>query len=93
MNATLLHGARIGDFCIIGASTLVGNAKEIPDYSLVVGVPGQNKGDTLRKSNCGDSGTPMTIIENSYAKSEKKHKQTDDYLLRSIQDLRPQGVP
>lgn len=49
MNATLLHGARIGDFCIIGAATLVGDAKEIPDYSLVLGVPGQIKGRPSEK--------------------------------------------
>lgn len=43
MNATLLHGAMIGDYCIIGAATLVGDGKKIPNYSLVLGVPGQIK--------------------------------------------------
>ena len=49
MNATLLHGAQIGNFCIIGAATLVGEGKLIPDYSLVLGVPGQIKGRPTEK--------------------------------------------
>ncbi len=49
MNATILHGVRIGEFCIIGAAALVGEGKEIPDYSLVVGVPGQIKGRPSEK--------------------------------------------
>ena len=44
MNATLLHEACIGDFCIIGAAALVGAGKIIPDYSLVFGAPGKIKG-------------------------------------------------
>ncbi len=49
MNATLLHKAIIGSFCIIGAATLVGERKVIPDYSLVLGVPGQIKGRPSEK--------------------------------------------
>lgn len=49
MNATLLHGARIGSFCIIGAAALVGDGKFIPDYSLVFGVPGRIKGRPSEK--------------------------------------------
>lgn len=49
MNATLLHGAAIGDFCIVGAATLVGEDKQIPDYSLVLGVPGRIKGRPSEK--------------------------------------------
>lgn len=39
MNATVMNGARVGRFCIIGAGALVTEGKEIPDYSLVVGAP------------------------------------------------------
>lgn len=49
MNATLLHDAEIGEFCIIGAASLVGDGKKIPDYSLVFGVPGQVKGRPSEK--------------------------------------------
>jgi carbonic anhydrase/acetyltransferase-like protein (isoleucine patch superfamily) len=49
MNATILHGVEIGSFCIIGAATLVGDGKKIPDYSLVVGIPGKNMGRPTEK--------------------------------------------
>ena len=39
MNATVMNGARVGRFCIIGAGALVTEDKDIPDYSLVVGAP------------------------------------------------------
>lgn len=41
MGATILNGARIGRHCLIGANALVTEGKEIPDNSLVVGVPGR----------------------------------------------------
>jgi len=44
MNATILHDAEIGDFCIIGAGCVVGQGMKIPDHSFVVGVPGKIKG-------------------------------------------------
>ncbi|HEV7284898.1 MAG TPA: gamma carbonic anhydrase family protein [Kaistia sp.] len=39
MGATIMNGARIGANCVIGAGALVPEGKEIPDGSLVVGVP------------------------------------------------------
>ena len=39
MGATLLNGAKIGKFCIVGANALVTENKEFPDYSLIVGAP------------------------------------------------------
>ena len=44
MNATILHDAEIGDFCIIGAGCLVSQGMRISDKSFVVGVPGKIKG-------------------------------------------------
>jgi carbonic anhydrase/acetyltransferase-like protein (isoleucine patch superfamily) len=41
IGATLLNGCRIGDNCIIGAHALVGEGKEIPLGSIVMGVPGR----------------------------------------------------
>ena len=37
----MLNGAVIGSNCIVGANALIGEGKEIPDNSLVVGVPGK----------------------------------------------------
>ena len=41
MGATVLNGARIGAQCVIGAGTLITEGKEIPQGSLVMGVPGK----------------------------------------------------
>lgn len=41
MGATVLNGARVGKNCVIGAHALVPEGKEIPDNSLVVGMPGR----------------------------------------------------
>jgi len=44
MNATVLHDAEIGSFCIIGAGCLVMEGMRVPDHSFVVGSPGKIKG-------------------------------------------------
>ena len=49
MNATLLHDAVIGDFCIIAAASLVGQGIKIPDHSLVRGVPAKIIGKPTQK--------------------------------------------
>ncbi|MFN3699078.1 MAG: gamma carbonic anhydrase family protein [Dictyoglomus sp.] len=41
MGAILLDGAIIGENCIIGAGTLIPQGKEIPPYSVVIGIPGK----------------------------------------------------
>ncbi|SMX35672.1 gamma carbonic anhydrase family protein [Maliponia aquimaris] len=41
MGATILNGAKIGANCLIGAGALITEGKEIPDGSLVMGVPGK----------------------------------------------------
>lgn len=41
MRATILNNAKIGRFCIIGAHTLVTEGMEIPDFSMVLGIPGK----------------------------------------------------
>jgi len=45
MNATLLHDARIGNYCLIAAACLVSQGMEIPDRSFVAGIPGKIKGE------------------------------------------------
>lgn len=39
MGATILDGAQIGKYVIIGANSLVPQNKQIPDYSMVFGSP------------------------------------------------------
>ncbi len=43
INAVVLNGARVGKGCVIGANSLVPEGMEIPDYSLVMGVPARVK--------------------------------------------------
>jgi carbonic anhydrase/acetyltransferase-like protein (isoleucine patch superfamily) len=39
MGSTILNGAKIGRYCLVGANALVTEGKEFPDYSLIVGSP------------------------------------------------------
>lgn len=41
MGATVLNGSKIGRNCLIGAGALITEGKDIPDGSLVMGVPGK----------------------------------------------------
>lgn len=41
MGATIMNHAKVGSCCVIGANTLITENMEIPDYSMVVGVPGK----------------------------------------------------
>lgn len=41
IGSTILNGAKIGRNCLIGAHALIGEGKEIPDGSLVLGMPGK----------------------------------------------------
>jgi carbonic anhydrase/acetyltransferase-like protein (isoleucine patch superfamily) len=41
IGAVVLNGAKVGKNCIIGGKALIGEGKEIPDNSLVMGIPGK----------------------------------------------------
>jgi len=41
INSVILNGAKIGENCLIGAGALIPENKEIPDGSLVMGMPGK----------------------------------------------------
>jgi carbonic anhydrase/acetyltransferase-like protein (isoleucine patch superfamily) len=43
-NATILDNTKIGNFCVVAAGALVEQGKNIPDGSMVTGVPGVIKG-------------------------------------------------
>lgn len=45
IGALVLNGAVIGRNCLIGARTLITEGKEIPDNSLVMGMPGKVVGE------------------------------------------------
>ena len=41
IGAVVLNGAKIGRNCMIGSKALISEGKEIPDNSLVMGIPGR----------------------------------------------------
>ena len=41
IGTVILNGAKIGKNCLIGSKTLIPEKKEIPDNSMVVGLPGK----------------------------------------------------
>jgi carbonic anhydrase/acetyltransferase-like protein (isoleucine patch superfamily) len=70
MNATILHDAEIGDFCVIGAGCLVSQGMVIPDRSFVAGVPGKIKGKASPQQLWWvQEGSPL------YIKLAKQYKQ------------------
>jgi acetyltransferase-like isoleucine patch superfamily enzyme len=72
--ATILPGVTIGKGCLIAAGAIVN--KDIPDYSIVVGSPGQVKGSTL---NLDERFLRESDFSDSYYDS-----QTYDKILQTI---------
>ena len=65
-NSTLLDHAEIGNFCIIGAGSLVRTGMKIPDNSFVVGAPAQIKRQisaAQRQRLDGGSGAYRTLLK------------------------------
>ena len=69
MNATILHGAQIGEYAIVGAGSLVPPNKKILANSVVMGVPCKE----VRKTN----GEDIEIIESTL---RNYRKLTEEYL-------------
>ena len=68
-NATILDGAEIGDYCVIGAGSVVKENAKIPAKSLAVGTPARIKGQV--------SPEQLTRIKEgtaNYAELAKKYK-------------------
>ncbi len=71
IGATLLNGAKIGRNCLIGAHALVGEGKEIPDNSMVLGMPGK----VVRE--LGEDNEEMMLLSaNIYVENWKRFKET-----------------
>jgi carbonic anhydrase/acetyltransferase-like protein (isoleucine patch superfamily) len=68
MNATLLHDAEIGNYCIIAAGCLVKEKMVIPDGCLAAGVPGKIKGEVASKQKRWVTGSPLgySILTQKY---------------------------
>ena len=71
IGATILNGATIGRNCLIGAHALVGEGKEIPDNSMVLGMPGK----IVRE--LGEENEKMMLASAKiYVENWKRFKQT-----------------
>jgi UDP-2-acetamido-3-amino-2,3-dideoxy-glucuronate N-acetyltransferase len=66
-NATIVCGVTLGRYCFIGAGAVV--TKDVPDYALVIGNPGRQKGWMSRhghRLNHPDSEGTMRCPESGY---------------------------
>ena len=70
MGAVILNGAKIGSHCLIGAGALVTENAEIPDGSLVIGMPGKVKRELTEEEQAG-------VLKNAevYVEEAKKYKE------------------
>lgn len=79
-NATIVCGIEIGRYAFIAAGTVV--AKDVPDYALMVGVPGRQKGWMSRHGHHlsnPDSDGIMTCPESKY-----RYKEAQPGVLRCL---------
>jgi carbonic anhydrase/acetyltransferase-like protein (isoleucine patch superfamily) len=74
-NATVLDNSKIGNFCVIAAGCVVSPRAEIPDNSMVVGVPGVIKGQV--------SEAMRQLLQNGY--------QFHDRLIKRYKNQKQRG--
>ena len=77
-NATIVCGNTIGKHAVIGAGAVV--TKDVPDYSLIVGVPAKQIGWI------SEAGVRLKFDENNEAfceKSKKKYRLENDNVVES----------
>jgi len=79
-NATIVCGNTLGEYCFIGAGTVV--TKDVPAYALVIGNPGRQAGwmsefgmrlhfDADGAATCSESGENYLLENNSVKKIQK----------------------
>ena len=76
MGATVLNGARIGRDCMIGAKALVPQGMEVPDGSMVLGVPARSFARYRRPKSPGSKKAPVAMSKKpgSIARSSTRHR-------------------
>jgi len=72
INACILEDAEIGDFCLVGAGSVVTEGMIVPDRSLVLGVPARIKGPVGDQLARWQEWDPDTL-----AKLARKYKEED----------------
>jgi len=71
IGSVVLNGAKIGKNCIIGAKALVTEGMEIPDGSMVLGMPGK-----IKKTLSDDEQKLVSLGAHHYIENYKKYKET-----------------
>ena len=72
--AVILNGAKIGKNCIIGSKALVTEGMEVPDGSMVLGIPGK-----IKKTLTEEEQSVVPLGADHYIDNYKKYKQLAHY--------------
>jgi len=74
IGSVVLNGAKIGRNCIIGSKALVTEGMEVPDGSMVLGIPGK-----IKKTLTEEEQSVVPLGAEHYIDNYKKYKQLAQY--------------
>ena len=74
IGSVVLNGAKIGKNCIIGSKALVTEGMEVPDGSMVLGIPGK-----IKKTLTEEEQSVVPLGADHYIDNYKKYKQLAQY--------------
>ena len=74
IGSVVLNGAKIGKNCIIGSKALVTEGMEVPDGSMVLGIPGK-----IKKTLTEEEQSVVSLGAEHYIDNYKKYKQMAHY--------------
>lgn len=74
IGSVVLNGAKIGRNCIIGSKALVTEGMEVPDGSMVLGIPGK-----IKKTLTEEEQSVVPLGAEHYINNYKKYKQLAHY--------------
>ena len=74
IGSVILNGAKIGMNCIIGSKALVTEGMEVPDGSMVLGIPGK-----IKKTLTEEEQSVVPLGAEHYIDNYKKYKQLAHY--------------
>ena len=74
IGSVVLNGAKIGKNCIIGSKALVTEGMEVPDGSMVLGIPGK-----IKKTLTEEEQSVVPLGAEHYIDNYKKYKQLAQY--------------
>ena len=74
IGSVVLNGAKIGKNCIIGSKALVTEGMEVPDGSMVLGIPGK-----IKKTLTEEEQSVVSLGAEHYIDNYKKYKQLAHY--------------